>query len=91
MTISTSICRADEMSGMCEIRFSDNGEGIAAESLTRVFEPFYTTKPDGTGLGLAITRKIIEGHGGTFEVESVVEQGTTVVIRLPVLQVGEYQ
>ena len=74
---------------MCEIRFSDNGTGIDAEALTKIFEPFYTTKPDGTGLGLAITKKIIEGHGGTLNVESAAGQGTTVLIRLPMLQAEE--
>jgi len=78
-----------ETSGMCEIRFSDNGTGIDAEALTKIFEPFYTTKPDGTGLGLAITKKIIEGHGGTLNVESAAGQGTTVLIRLPMLQAEE--
>jgi len=66
-----------------EISFSDSGSGIDGEALARIFEPFYTTKPDGTGLGLAITKKIIEGHGGTLVVESVVGKGTTVVVRLP--------
>jgi two-component system, NtrC family, sensor histidine kinase HydH len=91
LTISTSVCSADEAAGMCEIRFCDSGEGINAESLARIFEPFYTTKPDGTGLGLAITRKIVEAHGGTLQVESAVGEGTTVLIRLPVLQAGGYQ
>jgi signal transduction histidine kinase len=85
LTISTSVCRADDAAAMCEIRFCDSGEGFDTESLARIFEPFYTTKPDGTGLGLAITKKIVEGHGGTLQVESVVGQGTTVLIRLPVL------
>ncbi len=71
-----------------EIRFRDSGSGVAPEHLHRIFEPFFTTKPDGTGLGLAITRKIIEGHGGTLQIESVVGQGTTVVIRLPLQQGG---
>jgi signal transduction histidine kinase len=90
LTISTNVCRADGEPGMCEIRFRDNGIGIDAESLTKIFEPFYTTKPDGTGLGLAITRKIIEGHGGSLLVESVAGQGTTVLVRLPELQAGGY-
>ena len=85
LNISTSVCRSDDAAAMCEIRFCDSGEGIDTESLARIFEPFYTTKPDGTGLGLAITKKIVEGHGGTLQVESVVGQGTTVLIRLPVL------
>ncbi|HEY3309516.1 MAG TPA: ATP-binding protein [Desulfuromonadaceae bacterium] len=66
-----------------EIQFSDTGPGIDAATRQRIFEPFFTTKTDGTGLGLAITKKIIEGHGGTLEVESQVGHGTSVVVRLP--------
>ncbi len=69
--------------GLCEIRFRDTGLGIDAETLSRIFEPFYTTKPDGTGLGLAITKKIIESHNGTLLVESEPGHGTTVTVRLP--------
>ncbi len=87
LTISTALCQTDEAAALCEIKFCDTGKGIDRESLPRIFEPFYTTKPDGTGLGLAITRKIIEGHGGTLNVESLVGLGTTVLVRLPVLQV----
>ncbi len=90
LTILTSVCRTEEPTGICEIRFCDSGEGIDAESLSKIFEPFYTTKPDGTGLGLAISRKIVEGHGGTLQVESVVGEGTTVLIKLPVLQAEGY-
>ena len=86
LTISLIACSGDD-AGICEIRFRDNGKGIDAEALTRIYEPFYTTKPDGTGLGLAITRKIIEGHGGTLQVESAVGQGTTVLVRMPVVPV----
>ncbi len=74
---------------MFEIRFSDTGPGIDADTLARIFEPFFTTKPDGTGLGLAITKKIIEGHGGTLEVESAPGRGTTVAVRLPMLTDGD--
>jgi two-component system sensor histidine kinase HydH len=66
-----------------EIQFRDTGPGIDAETLTRMFEPFFTTKPDGTGLGLVITKKIIESHAGTLQVESVPGHGTTVIVRLP--------
>lgn len=78
VTISTAL-----VGGVYEIRISDTGVGVEPADLERIFEPFYTTKPDGTGLGLAITRKIIEGHGGTLEVESKVGKGTTVIVRLP--------
>jgi len=66
-----------------EITFRDSGTGIAPDDLQRIFEPFYTTKPDGTGLGLAVTRKIIEAHGGTLVVKSELGHGTTVLVRLP--------
>jgi signal transduction histidine kinase len=70
------------------ITFRDSGAGVAPENLQRIFEPFFTTKQDGTGLGLAITKRIIEGHGGTMQIKSVVEQGTTVLIRLPLTPAG---
>jgi PAS domain S-box-containing protein len=68
-----------------EIRVEDTGVGIAPDSLGRIFEPFYTTKPrgKGTGLGLLVTRSIVLDHGGTIEVESEVGKGTAFVIRLP--------
>jgi signal transduction histidine kinase len=66
-----------------ELRFIDSGSGIETESLAKIFEPFYTTKPDGTGLGLAITRKIIEAHAGTLEIMSEQGRGTTVSVRMP--------
>jgi signal transduction histidine kinase len=74
---------------MYEIRFNDSGAGIEADTLARVFEPFFTTKPDGTGLGLAITRKIVESHNGTLEIESEPGEGTTVIVRLPSVDGGE--
>ena len=77
--ISTTVYKT----ALCEISFRDTGPGIDADCLERIFEPFYTTKPDGTGLGLAITKKIIESHGGTLVVESDAGRGTTVTVRLP--------
>lgn len=66
------------------ISFADSGEGMAPAVLARIFEPFYTTKEGGTGLGLAIAQKIVESHGGRIEVESVVGQGATFTVKLPV-------
>ena len=69
-----------------EITIIDTGEGISAEDLDKIFDPFYTTKPEGTGLGLAITLGIIEQHGGTIEVDSKKGRGSTFKIKLPVNQ-----
>ena len=63
--------------------FTDSGNGIAEENLSRVFDPYFTTKSDGTGLGLALSAKIIEEHGGTISLESRVGKGTTVTVKLP--------
>ena len=64
--------------------FSDNGPGMSAETRSRVFEPFYTTKTKGTGLGMAISRRLVEAHGGRIEVGESSAPGTKIVITLPV-------
>ncbi len=61
----------------------DTGEGIPADRLARIFDPFYTTKTRGTGLGLAIARRVIEAHGGSVKVASGPGTGTTFTITLP--------
>ena len=66
------------------ISISDTGPGISAADLSRIFDPFYTTKDHGTGLGLSITHGIIENHGGTIRVESCPGKGTKFVVELPV-------
>ena len=65
------------------VAVADNGPGIAAEDLKRLFEPFYTTKFTGTGLGLAISKSLIEQHGGHIEVDSEPGRGTTFFLFLP--------
>lgn len=65
------------------VSVTDTGGGISQEQLTRIFEPFYTTKKKGTGLGLMIVQRIIRDHGGTIEVESHTGQGTTFRLWLP--------
>jgi PAS domain S-box-containing protein len=67
-----------------EIAFQDNGPGIPAADLARVFDPFFTTRSQGSGLGLSICQSIIREHGGTISLASTVGQGTTVTIDLPV-------
>lgn len=71
--------------GNTEIRISDNGMGISAENIGKIFSPFFTTKPvgKGTGLGLSVCYGIIKNWGGTMAVESEKDRGTTFVITLP--------
>ena len=67
-----------------EVKIADTGQGIAKEELSRIFEPFYTTKgQSGTGLGLAVTWGIINNHNGTIDVESEPGKGTTFIVHLP--------
>ena len=75
----------DREHGHVRVGVSDTGHGMPEEIRSKVFEPFFTTKDfgKGTGLGLTVVKGIIEEHGGTIAVESVVDQGTTFWIRLP--------
>ena len=66
------------------ISFIDSGQGIGPEQIGQLFEPYFTTKQDGTGLGLMIVQRIVREHGGTIEVESNKDRGTTFRIRLPI-------
>ena len=65
------------------IRFTDTGRGMSPENLSRVFEPYFTTKASGTGLGLLIVRRIVREHGGELSIESNEGKGLTLTIRLP--------
>ena len=68
-----------------EIKFADTGTGIESEHLDRIFEPFFTMRPDdgGTGLGLAVSYGIAVAHNGTLTVDSTPGRGTTFALRLP--------
>jgi two-component system NtrC family sensor kinase len=61
----------------------DSGVGISQENLSRIFEPFFSTKSMGTGLGLSISYGLIKEHKGTLEVESQEARGTCFTVRLP--------
>jgi two-component system, NtrC family, sensor histidine kinase HydH len=63
----------------------DEGSGIPKENLDRIFQPFFTTKPQGTGLGLSITHRIVKDHGGEIKVESNPGNGTRVSMSYPAL------
>src|SRR5947199_8746182 len=65
------------------VSFTDTGGGISAENLSRVFEPYFTTKQSGTGLGLLIVRRIVREHGGEMAIQSSEGKGLTLTIRVP--------
>ncbi|MBA2269721.1 MAG: PAS domain-containing protein [Chthoniobacterales bacterium] len=67
------------------VSFTDTGGGMSAESLSRVFEPYYTTKTTGSGLGLLIVRRIVREHGGELAIESSEGKGLTLTLRFPYL------
>jgi len=77
--------RTDRDETHVKISFSDTGGGISAENLSRVFEPYFTTKSGGSGLGLLIVRRIVREHGGELAIESSEGKGLTLTIRLPFL------
>ena len=77
--------RTDMDATHVSITFTDTGGGISAESLSRVFEPYFTTKDSGSGLGLLIVRRIVREHGGEMAIESNEGKGLTLTIRLPYL------
>jgi two-component system NtrC family sensor kinase len=72
-----------EFSDNACLTVTDNGRGMDQETLNRAFEAFFTTKSKGTGLGLSLCYSIVNGHGGTIEIDSTPNQGTQVKIYLP--------
>jgi two-component system, sporulation sensor kinase E len=80
------------------VSFTDTGGGISAENLSRIFEPYFTTKAAGSGLGLLIVRRIVREHGGEMAIESSEGRGVTLTLRLPyrekrvrMLEAGEHR
>ena len=65
------------------ISTSDKGEGIAKKNLNRIFEPFFSTRPEQMGLGLTFTKRVMEEHGGKIQVESRLKKGTTITLIFP--------
>jgi signal transduction histidine kinase len=78
VTVTTEAAGADAV-----ILVSDTGSGMTEEQLSRLFQPFFTTKDKGTGLGLMIVQRILRDHGGRIDVDSAPGKGTTFRVRLP--------
>ena len=82
----TVIISVQHINNQIVIAIKDNGTGMSEATKSKIFQPFFTTKPtgEGTGLGLSLAYDIVtKGHGGTIEVESVEGEGTTFVVKLP--------
>lgn len=81
LTVTSKI---EKRAGRVEILIRDTGSGIPKEQMSKVFKPFYTTKPKGMGVGLSIAKQIIERHGGTLRLDSEKGLGTTVSLHIPI-------
>jgi signal transduction histidine kinase len=79
------VAGADE-TGLQQITVFDNGPGIEAAAMAKLFRPFFTTKANGTGLGLAVVQKIIVQHGGQVQARNRPEGGAAFIITLPLLR-----
>jgi two-component system, NtrC family, sensor kinase len=82
----TVIVTTKKSGSYVEIRVKDNGYGIPANIMDKIFQPFFTTKPtgQGTGLGLSLSYDIIKAHGGELKVETKENEGTAFIIQIPV-------
>lgn len=73
-----------KQNGKFVLSISDTGQGVSRENLSKVFEPLFTTKTNGLGLGLATTKRVIEEHGGSIDLETTEGSGSSFIISLPV-------
>lgn len=80
--INISVCEKDNY---CKISIGDTGPGIPKELLKKIFDPYFTTRPEGTGLGLMIVNRIISAHNGEISIASNPCRGSTVEIKLPII------
>jgi C4-dicarboxylate-specific signal transduction histidine kinase len=76
--------------GDVEIEVHDNGPGLSPQALERMFDPFFSTKPEGTGLGLAISNTVVRAHGGSLTYRANVPAGACFSIRFPVETDGKH-
>ena len=84
LTIRSAVERGQSVA----VTVEDTGSGLDAVDLDRIFDSFYTTKPEGIGVGLSISRSIIEAHGGHLSVKPVTPHGARFCFRLPVADAG---
>ncbi|MCJ7802162.1 MAG: ATP-binding protein, partial [Candidatus Marinimicrobia bacterium] len=80
ITINTNFTNSN-----IKIMLQDNGRGIEAKDINEIFNPYFTKSRGGTGLGLAIVKRIIENHGGSIDVDSQVDVGTTFNLSFPIV------
>lgn len=85
-TLSISVTQT---SGPIEVRFDDEGPGVAPDEVARIFEPFYTTKESGVGMGLAVCLRLITAHDGVIRAYSREGGGCSMIVRLPPAQVED--
>lgn len=83
---TVSITTERENREFVQVSIADEGVGIPPEDLDKIFQLYYTTKPDGSGIGLSLVYRIIQMHDGIIDVSSEVGRGTTMIVRLPVRQ-----
>jgi signal transduction histidine kinase len=79
LTIATGLAN-----GFVELSVSDTGQGIAPEHLDNIFQLYFTTKKNGSGVGLPLAMRAVDLHGGSLDIDSRLNEGTAVRIRLPV-------
>lgn len=79
--VTVEIARAG--AAQCELRIRDTGEGMTAEELAQIGNPYFTRRPGGTGLGVVLARTVFVQHGGSLSYESAKNSGTTAIVRLP--------
>jgi two-component system NtrC family sensor kinase len=83
-----SVARDGDASPFVQIEIRDTGVGIPKENFERIFDPFFSTRPEGNGLGMAISNQIIHEHGGFIDLESEVGKGTSFRVHLPLKPEG---
>ena len=75
----------DKQLDNCLITVTDNGVGMQKDQINQAFNPFFTLKKDGSGLGLTVCKRIIDSYGGKISINSYPNEGTQVVITLPIV------